>query len=86
MEVRHNEAAHRFEVPLGNDFAVLEYALEGKQIIFLHTGVPEAYEGKGIASQLVKTGLDYARSAGLTVVARCPYVKAYLERHPQVFA
>lgn len=47
-----------------------------------HTGVRDAYEGRGLAGKLVRRALDDARSEGITIVPRCPYVRSYLERHP----
>ena len=54
----------------------------GKRLALIHTEVPEAPEGRGLASLLAKTALDYARSNDLTVVPICPFVRSYLEKHP----
>lgn len=82
-EVRHNPEARRFEVDLGDALAVLEYTLDGERMVFTHTGVPKAYEGRGIASALVRAGLAYARQQGYKVVPVCSFVAAYLRRHPE---
>lgn len=50
---------------------------------FTHTLVPEAHEGKGVGSALVKAGFAWAESEGLKVLPVCPYVGAYLRRHPE---
>jgi predicted GNAT family acetyltransferase len=81
-EVVHNPAARRFEVVVDGAMGVLDYALSDGRISFLHTGVPSALEGRGLGSRLAKAGLDYARREGLRVVAQCPFVRSYLERHP----
>lgn len=52
-------------------------------MVYVHTGVPPELEGRGIAGQLAKFALDDARARGLRVVARCPYVAAYIERNPE---
>jgi predicted GNAT family acetyltransferase len=39
--------------------------------------------GKGIGSKLIKGALDLVRADGLKVIARCPFVKAYIEKHPE---
>jgi predicted GNAT family acetyltransferase len=62
---------------------VLEYHLAGKKIIFTHAFVPPALQGQGLGSCLVRAGLDYARTNGLTVVPLCPFVGAYLRKHPE---
>lgn len=51
--------------------------------VLVHTGVEEAFEGQGLAGQLAKRALDDARDGGLAIVPSCPYVKGYLERHPE---
>ena len=68
VEVVHNEAQSRFEVNQDGHLAELDYRRVGDQIIFTHTGVPAALEGRGIASALAKAGLNYARDNGLAVV------------------
>lgn len=83
IEVSHNLAAQRFEVALGNSRALLEYEQTGDQIIYLHTKVPSALEGRGIGSALASAALDDARAQGLTVVPRCSFVRNYLEHHPE---
>ena len=83
VEVVHNEAQSRFEVNQDGHLAELDYRRVGDQIIFTHTGVPAALEGRGIASALAKAGLNYARDNGLAVVPICPFVKGYIERKPE---
>ena len=51
-------------------------------VVFTHTEVPPAYEGKGVASALVQGALDQVRATGAPVVALCQYVKAWMLRHP----
>ena len=83
VEVVHNAAQNRFEVSQEGHLAELDYQRVGNEIIFTHTGVPAALEGRGIAGALVKTGLNYARDNGLAVVPICPFVKGYIERKPE---
>ncbi len=61
---------------------VLTYAVRNGRIALIHTEVMEAYEGRGIAAALARFALDDARRRGLLVIASCPYVKRYLETHP----
>jgi hypothetical protein len=49
----------------------------------VHTEVEEAVEGTGVGSQLVREALDDFRARGLGVVPVCPFVSAYLRRHPE---
>lgn len=82
-EVHHNIAVRRFEIEVKNGIAVLNYAQRGDTITFTHTGVPTELEGRGLGSQLVRAGLDYARENSLKVVPLCWFVAGYIERHPE---
>ncbi|WP_084386373.1 GNAT family N-acetyltransferase [Castellaniella caeni] len=81
--VQHNEAAHRFECTVEGHLCVLDYELDGSTAAFVHTGVPTAVGGRGIAADLVRTGLETARARGWRVVPACSYVAAFIRRHPQ---
>ncbi len=83
VNVIHNKEENRFEIRLDSHVAELTYLLNGNNIIFTHTGVPPALEGRGLGSLLVKTGLDYARSNNLTVQSLCWFVSKFIQRHPE---
>ena len=51
-------------------------------ITFTHTEVLPAAEGKGVGSTLARSVLDQARADGLNVVPQCPFIKAWIDRHP----
>ena len=81
--VRDNPAMHRFELDADGGVAVAYYQLTPGVITFTHTEVPQALSGHGIGSTLVKGALEAARARNLKVVARCPFVAAYMARHPE---
>ena len=84
QQVRDNAERHRFEIDLGDgSFAFAEYNLIPGKIMFTHTEVPEAHEGQGIGSALIRFGLGEARARGLKVIPICPFFAAYMERHPE---
>jgi len=70
----HVEAGH---------VCVLEYALRDGVATFHHTEVPPAVGGRGVAADLVRTGLETARAQGWSVRPTCSYVAAYMRRHPE---
>ncbi|MBV9109537.1 MAG: N-acetyltransferase [Gemmatimonadetes bacterium] len=81
VEVTRNEAEERWEARAGGELGVLTYSEQDGKLYLLHTEVPEAMEGQGIGSRLVKAAMDYAREAGEKVVPFCPFARAYIERH-----
>jgi uncharacterized protein len=82
VEIRHKDATSRFEAEVGAHKAFITYRRENGRLVLDHTRVPPELEGHGLAGKLTRTALDYARAEGFKVVAECPYVKAWLERHP----
>ena len=83
--VRDNPERHRFEIDLGDGtFAIAEYTLRPGKIMFTHTEVPEAHEGKGIGTTLIRFALDAARERGLKVIPICPFFAAYMQKHAEV--
>jgi predicted GNAT family acetyltransferase len=83
--VRDNPERHRFEIDLGDGtFAIAEYTLRPGKIMFTHTEVPEAHEGKGIGTTLMRFALGAARERGLKVIPICPFFAAYMQKHAEV--
>lgn len=56
---------------------------ENGTITIDHTGVPPAYEGRGIAARLVNKAIADAREHGFKIVPLCSYVVAQFRRHPE---
>jgi len=84
MDIRRNESRHRFEVETEGGTAVLEYSEPRAGVLDLrHTLVPDSARRKGVGDALVRTALDYARASGLRIIPTCPYVAAWLGRHPE---
>ncbi|MEU4804434.1 GNAT family N-acetyltransferase [Actinosynnema sp. NPDC023587] len=83
VTVSDNTAESRFEVFLdGRLGGFAEYALEPGRVTFTHTEV--AVEGKGLGSRLVRQALLSARERSLAVVPQCPFVRDYLDKHPEL--
>jgi predicted GNAT family acetyltransferase len=74
---------HRYEARIGDGLAGYATYLRTPQLIaFVHTEVDNAYEGRGVGSALARTALDEARDQGLRVVAVCPFIAGWIDRHP----
>lgn len=82
LAIQHDSAAHRFHVEVEGVSCVLDYTLTGAVMTITHTGVPASVGGRGIASALVRSALDAARSEGWSVVPGCSYAAAWIQRHP----
>jgi uncharacterized protein len=80
--VRDNTERQRFELDADGHVAFSNYKRSAGLLTILHTEVPKELEGRGIGSTLVRGMLDIARAQGLKVHAVCPFVKTYLDRHP----
>ena len=83
LTIVHNIAASRFEADVRGEPAECVYRRDAGVVTFTHTEVPAALQGRGIAAELVRAALDWARAEGLRVVPACSYVARYLQRHPQ---
>jgi predicted GNAT family acetyltransferase len=74
----------RYEATLGDESAgFLTYRRLPDRTVLLHTKVDPAFEGKGIGSGLARAALDGERARGQRVEPRCPFVSAFIKRHPE---
>lgn len=72
----------RFVFAAGSHEAELVYRINGRRLVLMHTEVPEPLGGQGIGGLLVAAAVERARQENLTLVPVCPYVRQWLERHP----
>jgi uncharacterized protein len=81
--IRDNPAQSRWELLVDGELAVvITYHDHGSRRTFVHTETADGFEGKGLASRLVRAALDDARDRGLEVNPVCPFVRSWLDRHP----
>jgi len=74
---------HRYEISVDGEVAgFVRYVRHPDHLDLVHTEVGPAYEGRGVAARLVAGVLADVRAAGGRIVPSCPYIAAYLKRHP----
>ncbi|HZX77862.1 GNAT family N-acetyltransferase [Lysobacter sp.] len=81
--IEHDPVTAVFSTRVDGELAVLEYRREGETMVIVHTGVPDAIGGRGIAGELVRAAFEHARSLGWHVHPKCSYAAAWAERHPE---
>lgn len=85
LETLDDEAAQRYEARDDGDLAgFIDYVVKHDRIALIHTEVLASHKGRGVGERLVRFALDDARQRGLRVIVICSYVRAYVERHPEV--
>ena len=62
---------------------VAAYRTRPDRIVFTHTEVNDAFAGRGLGGTLARGALDDVRSRGLKVTPLCPFIAAYIRRHPE---
>jgi len=82
-DVYQNTDDSRFELDINGAVAAAYYELAPGIITFTHTEVPAELNGRGIGSRLIKGALDAVRAQRLKVVAKCPFVRAYIEKNSE---
>jgi uncharacterized protein len=82
--VANNLQAQRYELRVDGELAgFIQYRLQNSQITMVHTEVEPAYEGRGLGSELARAALADVRERGLQLIPACPFISAYLKRHPE---
>jgi len=80
MEVTNNTENLQFEIKTADNLAYMSYRIQEENIYIMHTQVPEANRGDGLAADLAEFAIDYAKSEKLNLVAYCPFMRTYLKR------
>lgn len=84
VEITDRTEASRYEIHEGRELAgFADYRLEGEVITFTHTEVDPQRGGRGLGSRLIEFAVTDARSRGLEIVPRCPFVRDWIAGHPE---
>ncbi len=83
-EVIHNEDLHRYEILLdGDKVGHADYKVDGDVLVFDHTEVDPAQQGKNLAGILMREALEDVRACGLMMRPVCSYVVKFVERYDE---
>jgi hypothetical protein len=81
-DVVHNPELARYEIHVDGKVAgFTQYRQRGDVIDFVHTEIDDAYEGHGLGGQLARGALDAVRAEGRRVIATCPFIRGWIEKH-----
>ncbi len=82
--ITRNDERKRFELEAEGHTAFIEFLIDKDHVMYLtHTEVPKALEGKGIGKNIVEQTLNYLKDNNFKLAPLCPFVAAYLKRHPE---
>lgn len=83
-DVTDNSSMHRYELRQDDQLAGrAEYNLLQGAVLFTHTEVAPAFEGRGIGSRLARAALDDVRARGLHAIPQCQFIAGYIRKHPE---
>jgi uncharacterized protein len=81
--VTHNPGRRRFELLTDGKLSIITYVQpDAHTLALVHTEVHPDLEGQGVGSRLVAQTLAHAEANGLKIVPLCPFIAAYVKRHP----
>ncbi|MDG4798612.1 GNAT family N-acetyltransferase [Micromonospora sp. WMMD1082] len=84
MLVEENPAKHRYEILVDDALAgFVAYLPRGEVLVFTHTEVDPAFQNMGVGAALMRGTLDQVRAQGQRLVPQCPFMAAFIERHPE---
>ena len=85
VTVVQNASDPQYDIVVGGEVAgYAAYDDRGDDVrAFTHTVIEPEFEGRGLAAQLVGAALEAEREAGRRIVPECPYVRSFLEKHPE---
>lgn len=85
VTVVNDQAAGRYQASIDDRPAgFIDYEVNRGVVVLTHTEVGDGFEGKGVGSALARFALDDIRAAGThTVLPFCPFIKAWITRHPE---
>lgn len=76
--------ADRFSISVdGNTVGYADFVDRDDQRVFPHTVTDPDFQGRGLATILVREALEATRAAGLRVVPQCWMVAEFIDKNPE---
>jgi len=82
-KVIHEKESERFVINLEGNEVYVEYTMTGNEINLYHTFTDPALRGKGLAAQVVRAALEFAKENNLKVIPTCSYVQAFIAKNKE---
>jgi predicted GNAT family acetyltransferase len=83
-EVIHDKKESRFYLEADGKESFLRYEhINAGLINIISTYVPPQQRGKGLASQLAKEALEYAKQNNIKIIPQCGFIRAYLQKNKE---
>ncbi|EKD72192.1 MAG: hypothetical protein ACD_45C00740G0003 [uncultured bacterium] len=84
LVIEHDQNHQRFYATSSGQLCELKYKkIDQKTLDYFKTFVPESLRNQGIASQLTRFSLEFAKQNNYHIIPSCPYVKLYIDKHPE---
>ena len=82
--MRDDPAGNRYELLIdGVRAGDLHYLPTRGAVVLVHTEIAPELEGQGFGGRLIAGALEDLRARELIIIPVCPFVRSYLERHPE---
>ncbi len=83
-QVIRNDDEHRYQLVLDDQVVgFADFRLRPGYLVFVHTETDPHFEGRGFGSALASGALDDVRARGEKIKVECPFIAAYIKRHPE---
>lgn len=83
LQLVKNDEKQRFELENNGYIAFIDFEEKEHFIALVHTEAPEELQGTGTAAALVEKTLQYIEKSGKKVMPFCPFVLAFIKKHPE---
>ena len=83
QDIFRNDEESRYEVTVDGALARIDFRMMSGALALMHTEVPDAIASRGVARELTEYAIQDARFRSLEILPFCPYVTAYIKRHPE---